>query len=200
MLLDDEVVGAISLVRNEVDPFDDRAISPCSRRSPLRPLWSSATCTSCASSERAAQKLGRKVEQLEALSEVGELVSSSLVLDEVLSNIIMNAVRFSGCDGGSIMEYVEDAALLLGAQRLREQSRAAREAAHDPHRSRRPRSSAGPALEGHPDRRGRPRTPSTLDPHLRAALRRRLALGDRRADAARRAHHRSARRAPKTTG
>ena len=36
------------------------------------------------------------------------MVSSSLVLDEVLSNIIMNAVRFSGCDGGSIMEYVEE--------------------------------------------------------------------------------------------
>ena len=36
------------------------------------------------------------------------MVNSSLVLDEVLSNIIMNAVRFSGCDGGSIMSYVEE--------------------------------------------------------------------------------------------
>jgi signal transduction histidine kinase/CheY-like chemotaxis protein len=53
-------------------------------------------------------ELANKVEQLEALSEVGQMVSSSLVLDEVLSNIIMNAVRFSGCDGGSIMEYVAE--------------------------------------------------------------------------------------------
>src|SRR4029453_8322994 len=53
-------------------------------------------------------ELARKVEQLEALSEVGGVISSSLVLDEVLSNIIMNAVRFSGCDGGSIMEYIEE--------------------------------------------------------------------------------------------
>ena len=38
------------------------------------------------------------------------MVSSKLVLDEVLSNIIMNAVQLSGCDGGSIMEYVEETA------------------------------------------------------------------------------------------
>ena len=44
---------------------------------------------------------------MQALSDVGQMVGSSLVLDEVLSNIIMNAVRFSGCDGGSVMEYVE---------------------------------------------------------------------------------------------
>jgi GAF domain-containing protein len=34
-------------------------------------------------------------------------VSSTLVLDEVLFKIILNAVRFAECDGGSIMEYVE---------------------------------------------------------------------------------------------
>ena len=84
------------------------ARSHWSARSPRRPRSSSATCTSSASSKSAGSELARKVEQLEALSEVGGLVSSSLVLDEVLSNIIMNAVRFSGCDGGSIMEYVED--------------------------------------------------------------------------------------------
>jgi signal transduction histidine kinase/ActR/RegA family two-component response regulator len=41
------------------------------------------------------------------LSEVGETVSSTLVLDEVLFKIVLNAVRFAECDGGSIMEYVE---------------------------------------------------------------------------------------------
>ena len=52
-------------------------------------------------------ELARKVEQLEALSEAGETVSSTLVLDDVLFKIILNAVRFAECDGGSIMEYVE---------------------------------------------------------------------------------------------
>lgn len=47
------------------------------------------------------------MEQLQALNEVGETVSSSLDLDEVLFTIIMNAVRFAEGDGGSIMEYVE---------------------------------------------------------------------------------------------
>ncbi len=58
--------------------------------------------------EARGAELARRVEQLEALSAVGGVVSSSLVMDEVLSTIIMNAVRFSGCDGGSIMEYVEE--------------------------------------------------------------------------------------------
>ena len=57
-------------------------------------------------------ELARKVEQLQALSEVGETVSSTLVLDEVLFKIILNAVRFAECDGGSIMEYVEAGPLL----------------------------------------------------------------------------------------
>ena len=34
-------------------------------------------------------------------------MSSTLVLDDVLFKIILNAVRFAECDGGSIMEYVE---------------------------------------------------------------------------------------------
>jgi signal transduction histidine kinase len=106
MMLDDEVVGAISLVRTAVDPFDDRGIA-------LLEAFAAQAAVVVRNVhlvrelEARGAELGRKVEQLEALSEVGGLVSSSLVLDEVLSNIIMNAVRFSGCDGGLIMEYVE---------------------------------------------------------------------------------------------
>jgi signal transduction histidine kinase/ActR/RegA family two-component response regulator len=107
MLLDDEVVGALSLLRTEVDPFDERAIAL------LEAFAAQAAIVVrnvhlVRELEKRGVELARRVEQLEALSEVGGVVSSSLVLDEVLSNIIMNAVRFSGCDGGSIMEYVED--------------------------------------------------------------------------------------------
>ena len=52
-------------------------------------------------------ELASKVAQLEALREVGEAVNSSLDLDEVLDRIVSNAVRLTGTDGGSIMEYVE---------------------------------------------------------------------------------------------
>jgi signal transduction histidine kinase/CheY-like chemotaxis protein len=51
--------------------------------------------------------LASKVAQLEALREVGEAVGSSLDLDEVLDGIVSNAVRLTGTDGGSIMEYDE---------------------------------------------------------------------------------------------
>ncbi|MFB9644830.1 hybrid sensor histidine kinase/response regulator [Microbacterium terregens] len=107
MLLDDEVVGALSLVRTAVDPFDDRALALVGAFAAQAAVVVRNVHLVRALEERSLE-LGRKVEQLEALSEVGGIVSSSLVLDEVLSNIIMNAVRFSGCDGGSIMEYIEE--------------------------------------------------------------------------------------------
>ena len=55
--------------------------------------------------ETRTQELARKVDQLEALSEVGEAVSSSLDLDEVLETIIEHAVQLSDTDGGSMMAY-----------------------------------------------------------------------------------------------
>lgn len=107
MLLDDEVVGALSLVRTEVNPFDERAIALLEAFAAQAAIVVRNVHLLRELEERGVE-LARRVEQLEALSEVGGVVSSSLVLDEVLSNIIMNAVRFSGCDGGSIMEYVEE--------------------------------------------------------------------------------------------
>ncbi|MFC8682573.1 GAF domain-containing protein [Microbacterium ureisolvens] len=106
MLLDDEVVGVISLSRTEVSPFDEHA------RAALEAFATQAAVVVrqvnlVRALEDRSVELARKVNQLEALSEVGEAVSSSLVLDEVLTTIIMNAVRFAGCDGGSIMEYIE---------------------------------------------------------------------------------------------
>ena len=55
--------------------------------------------------ESRSAELAKKVEQLEALREVGEAVSSSLDVDHVLSTIAMHAVALSETDGGSIMEY-----------------------------------------------------------------------------------------------
>ena len=107
MMLDDEVVGTLSLFRTEVDPFDDRAIALLEAFATQAAIVVRNVHLVRALEERGVE-LARKVEQLEALSEVGGVISSSLVLDEVLSNIIMNAVRFSGCDGGSIMEYIEE--------------------------------------------------------------------------------------------
>jgi signal transduction histidine kinase/ActR/RegA family two-component response regulator len=106
LILDDEVVGAISLWRTKVEPFDERTTTM------LRAFATQAAAAVrnvhlVRALEARRLELARKVEQLQALSEVGETVSSTLVLDDVLFKIILNAVRFAECDGGSIMEYVE---------------------------------------------------------------------------------------------
>ena len=106
LIIDDEVVGAISLSRIKVEPFDERTTTM------LRAFAAQAAAAVrnvylVRALETRRVELARKVEQLQALSEVGETVSSTLVLDEVLFKIILNAVRFAECDGGSIMEYVE---------------------------------------------------------------------------------------------
>jgi signal transduction histidine kinase/ActR/RegA family two-component response regulator len=106
LIIDDEVVGAISLWRTEVEPFDERTMTM------LRAFAAQAAAAVrnvhlVRALEARRLELARKVEQLQALSEVGETVSSTLVLDDVLFKIILNAVRFAECDGGSIMEYVE---------------------------------------------------------------------------------------------
>jgi signal transduction histidine kinase/ActR/RegA family two-component response regulator len=106
LILDDEVVGAISLWRTEVQPFDDRTTAML--------VTFAAQAAAVVRNVRLVRalegrqrELARKVEQLQALNEVGATVSSTLVLDDVLFTIILNAVRFAECDGGSIMEYVE---------------------------------------------------------------------------------------------
>jgi len=106
MLLDDEVVGALSVYRTEVNPFDEREEALLAGFAAQAAVVVRNVHLLRALENRGAE-LARRVEQMEALSEVGQSVGSSLVLDEVLSDIIKNAVRFAGCDGGSIMEYVE---------------------------------------------------------------------------------------------
>ena len=61
--------------------------------------------------ESRSAELARKVDQLEALAEVGEAISSSLDPDEVLTTIVTHAVELSGTDGGSLMEYDEETRL-----------------------------------------------------------------------------------------
>ena len=133
MLLGDEVVGVLTMWRTAVAPFSDRD---------TRLLDDFAAQAAIAlrqvdlmrSLEARGAELASKVEQLEALRELGEAVGSSLDPDEVLSRIVTNAVRLTGTDGGSIMEYDEASGHLPGAHRLRHERRPGRRAArhHDP--------------------------------------------------------------------
>ncbi len=106
MLLDDEVVGALTLWRNDVHPFDKREMAIVTAFAGQAAMAVNGVKLVQEVASRSAE-LAKKVDELEALREVGEAVGSSLDVDHVLSTIVMHAVALSGTDGGSIMEYSE---------------------------------------------------------------------------------------------
>lgn len=115
MLLDDEVVGVLSMWRTDVDPFDDRERERLEEFAVQGAIVLRQVHLMRALEARGSE-LGNKVAQLEALREVDEVVGSSLDLDEVLERIVRNAVRLTNLgfgditlrtDGGSILEYDE---------------------------------------------------------------------------------------------
>jgi signal transduction histidine kinase/CheY-like chemotaxis protein len=110
MIVQDEVVGVLCVWRTVVDPFDDRARDLLSTFATQGALALRNVALFRALESR-SEELSRKVEQLEALAEVGEAISSSLDPDEVLSTIVTHAVELSDTDGGSLMEFDEETQL-----------------------------------------------------------------------------------------
>ena len=104
MIVDDEVVGAMSIWRNEVSPFGDREMAIVTAFAGQAAMAINGVKL-VQELQAGRAELARKVGELEALRKVGEAVSSSLDVDHVLSTIAMHAVELSGTDGGSIMEY-----------------------------------------------------------------------------------------------
>lgn len=115
MILENDVVGVLSMWRTDVAPFN---VHECELLEEFAAQGAIAVrqvnLLRALKSRRA--ELQSKVAQLEALREVGDAVGSSLDLDEVLQRIVGNAVRLTnsgfgditlGTDGGSIMEYDE---------------------------------------------------------------------------------------------
>lgn len=110
MIVEDDVVGVLSVWRTVVDPFDDRVSSLLSTFAAQGAL-ALRNVTLFRALESRSEELSNKVEQLEALSEVGEAISSSLDPDEVLTTMLKHAVQLSETDGGSLMEYDEETRL-----------------------------------------------------------------------------------------
>jgi len=115
MILEDEVVGVLSMWRTDVAPFDVHEREHLEEFAAQGAIALRQVNLMNALKSR-TDELGSKVAQLEALREVGEAVGSSLDLAEVLDRIVRNAVRLTnrgfgditlGTDGGSIMEYDE---------------------------------------------------------------------------------------------
>jgi len=108
ILSDDHVIGVISLMRTKVDPFRLREIQLVETFAAQgaiaiqnRNLFKNL--------EEQTAALAHSVDELQALSQVGEAVSSTLELEQVLQTIVKHAVQLSGTDGGSIFEFYADA-------------------------------------------------------------------------------------------
>jgi signal transduction histidine kinase/ActR/RegA family two-component response regulator len=106
MILQDELVGVLSMWRTDVKPFDPRERELLEEFAVQGAIALRQRDLMLALDSR-KKELEGKVDQLVALREVGEAVGSSLDLDEVLDQIVSNAVRLTETDGGSIMEYDE---------------------------------------------------------------------------------------------
>jgi signal transduction histidine kinase len=106
MILQNEVVGVLNMWRTNAAPFNNRECELLEEFAVQGAIVMRHRALLSALESRGAE-LASKVAQLEALREVGDAVGSSLDLDEVLNQIVSNAVRLTGTDGGSIMEYDE---------------------------------------------------------------------------------------------
>ena len=104
MVADERVVGAIILWREEVESFEDRTIN-------LVTTFAAQGAIAIQNAQlfhelqRRERELGRSVDELHALGETSQAVSSSLDLQRVLTTIVTQAVELSGTDGGSIFEF-----------------------------------------------------------------------------------------------
>jgi signal transduction histidine kinase/CheY-like chemotaxis protein len=107
MLVQDEVVGVVALWRSEVDPFSERAIELVTTFAAQAAIAIRNVDLVQALQSR-TKELADKVEQLEALREIGRAVSSSLDLDQVLTRIVTHSVQLTATDGGSLFEYDDE--------------------------------------------------------------------------------------------
>lgn len=104
MVADDRVVGVIGLWRAQVDPFDELTVGLVTTFAAEGVIAIQTVELVQELKERSAE-LARSVDELRALGEVSQAVSSSLDLDFVLTTIVSRAVELSAADGGSIFEF-----------------------------------------------------------------------------------------------
>jgi len=92
-------LGVLQLLRHERRPFTNRQIA-------LLEAFADQAVIAIENA-RLFQELQDRVGELQALGEVGQAVSSTLDLQEVLTTIVSHATRLAGADAGTIYEYDE---------------------------------------------------------------------------------------------
>jgi signal transduction histidine kinase len=101
-------IGTINIRRTEVRPFSDKHVKLLETFADQAVIAIENVRLFKELQER-TRELVESVEEMKALSEVGQAVSSSLDLETVLETIVARAVDLSGTDCGVIYEYDEEA-------------------------------------------------------------------------------------------
>jgi GAF domain-containing protein len=99
-------IGAIHIRRMEVKLFSDKQIKLL-KTFAAQAVIAIENVRLFQELQERTRELVRSVEELKALGEVGQAVSSTLDLETVLTRIVSHAVQLSGTDGGAIYEYDE---------------------------------------------------------------------------------------------
>jgi two-component system, NtrC family, sensor kinase len=107
MIHEGRPIGVVSVSRGTAGPFSDRQITLLQTFADQAVIAIENVRLFKELQARTAE-LMRSVEQLTALGEVGQAVSSSLDLETVLTTIVSRAVQLSGLDMGVVFEYDED--------------------------------------------------------------------------------------------
>ena len=106
MICEGQVIGAIFVGRSRPGLFTERQIELL-KLFAEQAVIAVQNVTLFNQLETRTHQLTRSVDELKALGEVGQAVSSTLDLETVLGTIVSRVAHLSGMDGGSIYEYDE---------------------------------------------------------------------------------------------
>src|SRR5499427_576222 len=112
MLRADELLGVIVIYRHEVRPFTDGQIA-------LMETFADQAAIAIENArlltelQARTDQLTRSVQELEALGEVSQALSSTLDLETVLNTIVSRANQIAGTDSCTVYEYDEQAEVLV---------------------------------------------------------------------------------------
>jgi signal transduction histidine kinase len=102
---DDALLGMIVSGRHEVRPFSDKQIALLENFA-AQAVIAMENARLLGELRARTAELGRLVEELRILSEVGRAVSSTLDLRTVLSTILTRSVGLTGADAGAVFRYL----------------------------------------------------------------------------------------------
>ena len=106
MMRGDEAIGLLSVVRLVAGPLSDKQLAVL-RTFANQAVIAIENTRLLKELETRTAALSQSVQQLTALGEVGQAISSTLDLETVLKTIVSHAIQLTALDGGAIYEYDE---------------------------------------------------------------------------------------------